>query len=274
MGSIPKLQVDGLTGVSETLLIPLHYRVQESRTGSPEFKDEMAERFHQTIDYDWEKFQGQFLQRVGIVSRTRIFDEQVKAFIANHPDGLIVNLGAGLDTRFYRLDNGRIRWIELDLPDVISFRRRLQEPVNERHTLLSASILQSDWPKETKGSEVLLLAEGLFPYFTEEQHKLIFGYLVQHFPGQEMLFHTSAPSVIRGFVQYSDLSKLRTNAEVQWGLEEGEEVSSLNPRVRFIREFSLLEGFGKLLPAEVLEKLPPEKIKKAAKIVQVRFDQD
>ena len=147
-------------------------------------------------------------------------------------------------------------------------------PAPKEPDLYSHANINLTAPLGVKGRDVLLLAEGLFPYFTEEQHKMIFGYLVDHFPGQEMLFHTSAPSVIRGFVQYSDLSKPRTNAELQWGLEEGAEVSSLNPRVRFIREFSLLEGYEKLLPAEVLQKLSPEKLKKAAKIVQVRFDQD
>jgi hypothetical protein len=39
------------------------------------------------------------------------------------------------------------------------------------------------------------------------------------FPGQEMLFHTSTPAVIRGLVQSSDLSKLRTAVKVQRGRE-------------------------------------------------------
>ena len=47
-----KLQVDDLKGVSETLLIPLHYRVQESKMGSSWYKDDIAERFHDAIDYE------------------------------------------------------------------------------------------------------------------------------------------------------------------------------------------------------------------------------
>jgi O-methyltransferase involved in polyketide biosynthesis len=37
-----KLDADDLTGVSETLLIPLHYRAVESRSGSSLFKDDVA----------------------------------------------------------------------------------------------------------------------------------------------------------------------------------------------------------------------------------------
>jgi O-methyltransferase involved in polyketide biosynthesis len=270
-----KLEADDLTGVSETLLIPLHYRVEESRAASGSYKDDMAERFHDAIAYEWEKFQGKALQRPGIAARTAILDDQVKAFVASNPDTLIVNFGAGLDTRFYRLDNGRIEWIELDLPAVIAFRRKLGEPANSRHILLAASVFdKDDWVPQVKRrarSRILFIAEGLFPYFTQEQHKQIFGRLADNFPEQEMLFQTNAPSIVRSFVQHSDLGKLKTRAELQWGLEESTQVSSLNPKVRFIREFPLLTDYEKL-PAELRQLLKPDQIKKAGKIVHVRFE--
>ena len=62
----------------------------------------MAERFHDAIAYEWEKFQGSSLQRPAMAARTAILDDQVRAFIANDPDAVIVNLGAGLDTRLPR----------------------------------------------------------------------------------------------------------------------------------------------------------------------------
>jgi O-methyltransferase involved in polyketide biosynthesis len=270
-----KLEADDLTGVSETLLIPLHYRVEESRAGSSLYKDDMAERFHDAIAYEWEKFQGKSLQRPGIAARTAILDGQVKTFVASNPDALVVNFGAGLDTRFYRLDNGKIEWIELDLPAVIAFRRKLGEPANPRHLLLTASVFdEHGWLPQVKSrarSRILFIAEGLFPYFTEEQHKQIFGSLADNFPKQEMLFQTNAPSIVRSLVRHSDLSKLRTTAELQWGLEEGAQVSALNPKVHFICEFPLLTDYEKL-PAELRQLLKPDQLKKAGKIVHVRFE--
>jgi O-methyltransferase involved in polyketide biosynthesis len=50
-----KLHPDELKGVSETLLIPLNYRVEQSRKESSAFRDEMGERFHDLITYDWSK---------------------------------------------------------------------------------------------------------------------------------------------------------------------------------------------------------------------------
>jgi|HubBroStandDraft_1064217.scaffolds.fasta_scaffold158413_1 O-methyltransferase involved in polyketide biosynthesis len=268
-----QLQADDLKGVSETLLIPLHYRVEDSLSEASAFKDALAEGFHAAIAYEWEKFQGHSLVRPAIVARTAILDAQVGLFLGSHPEGLVVNLGAGLDTRFHRLDNGELHWIEIDLPEVIAFRRKLDEPANPRHTLFAGSVLDQEWIDEVKrraAPHILLVAEGLFPYFTEEQHRTIFASLAEGFPGQELLFQTSAPSVTRGFVQTSDLTKLRTRVELQWGLEESREVEALHPSVRFLQEFSLVEAV-KEVPEALRRKLSPEQLRKAAKIVRVRF---
>jgi O-methyltransferase involved in polyketide biosynthesis len=76
-----QIQSDDLKGVSKTLLIPLHYRVEESRSESS-FKDEMAERFHDAIAYDWGEFDAdpsQGLMAAGITAvmnqRFAIFDD-------------------------------------------------------------------------------------------------------------------------------------------------------------------------------------------------------
>jgi methyltransferase (TIGR00027 family) len=276
-----KLQSDDLTGVSETLLIPLHYRVEESKSESSSFKDEIAERFHDAIAYDWGKFDAASLQNrmtavttAFIHNRTAIFDEQVGNFLEKAPDGLVVNLGAGLDTRFHRLDNSRVEWIELDLPGVITFRQKLHEPESKRHRMIAASVLDDVWVVEVKRharSRVLFVAEGLLPYFTEEEHRKIFTCLAENFPGQEMLFHTMGASLMQRFAQYSLISKTSMKVEMQWGLDDSRQVSALNPKVEFVREFSMLDGGYDQLPAQVRQKLTPAMAKNLAKIVHVRF---
>jgi len=275
------LRSEDLTGVSETLLIPLHYRVEDSKSESSGFKDEIAERFHDAIAYDWGKFDAASTEnRMTAVAtavfhnRTAIFDEQVRNFLEEAPDGLVVNLGAGLDTRFHRLDNGRVEWIELDLPGVITFRQKLHEPENNRHRMIAASVLDDDWVVEIKRyarSRVLFVAEGLLPYFTEEEHRKIFTGLAGNFPGQEMLFQTMAASLMQGFVQYSLICKTSMKVEMQWGLDDSKQVSSLNPKVEFVREFPLLDGSYNELPEPVRQKLTPAMARNVAKIVHVRF---
>ena len=278
-----QIQSDDLEGVSKTLLIPLHYRAEESKSESSSFKDEIAERFHDAIAYDWGKFDAAASENwmtamatAMFHKRFAIFDEQVRKFLEEAPDGLVVNLGAGLDTRFHRLDNGRVEWIELDLPGVIAFRRKLPEPESKRHRMIAASVLDDGWVMEIKRyarSRILFVAEGLFPYFTEEEHRKIFTSLAENFPGQEMLFHTLAPSLLQVFVQYrlTLVSKLSMKAEMQWGLDDSRQVSALNPKVEFVDEFPLLDGCYDQLPEPIRRKLSLAMAKQFAKIVHVRF---
>jgi O-methyltransferase involved in polyketide biosynthesis len=83
-----QIQSDDLKGVSQTLLIPLHYYAEESKSESSSFKDEIAERFHDAIAYDWAKFDADSSQNwmtavttAFFDKRRTIFDEQVGDFL-------------------------------------------------------------------------------------------------------------------------------------------------------------------------------------------------
>ena len=82
--------------------------------------DRRAAELVDTLDYDFAKFRGPSLS--GSVLRASIFDGYVRSFLAEHPDGTVVDLGCGLSTRFERLDNGRVRWFDLDVPDTMELR--------------------------------------------------------------------------------------------------------------------------------------------------------
>lgn len=51
---------------------------------------------------------------------------------------MVVALSEGLETQFWRLDNGRARWLTVDLPETIELRRRLR-PHGPRRGLGAAS---------------------------------------------------------------------------------------------------------------------------------------
>ena len=259
----PKLDAGDLRGVSETLLIPLAYR-----------DDPFARRFRESIAYDWEKFADTGVLRASIVARTTILDAVVGEFVRTHRGGLIVNMGAGLDTRFHRLDDGAVEWLEVDLPAVIALRAQLGEPASPRHAMFAGSILDTGWLDEVRrrsSSAIMFVAEGLLPYFDEAEHRRIFAALAESFPGEEIVFQTNAPSIVRQFAATSDLTKLRTSAEMRWGLEHGSDVELLDPRVRYVREHSLLEHYGDQLPAAIRARGHADDLRRAAKIVHARF---
>lgn len=99
-------------------------------------------------------------------------DRTIRDFLARKPDGVIVQLGCGLETTFYRNDNGRTRWYEVDLPNVIAYRRTLL-PEQKREIYLAGDAFDDGWFKRVRtdvpDAPLLVTASGLFHYFQEDQ---------------------------------------------------------------------------------------------------------
>jgi hypothetical protein len=62
------------------------------------------------------------------------------------------------------------------------------------------------------------------------------------------------------------------NAEMRWGWERAPKSLLSTPKQRSSPNFSFLEGNEHLLPEVVRRKFSPEMIRKAGKIVHVRFE--
>lgn len=105
---------------------------------------------------------------LGSVYRTCIFDHWVSGWLDEHPTGTVVEIGAGLNTRHERLDNGHARWIELDLPDAIALRRRFFADT-DRRTIVAASVLADHWHGAfaATGGPWFFAAEAVLIYLDE-----------------------------------------------------------------------------------------------------------
>ena len=158
-----------LTGVSETMLLPLYARARHTRSARPRFHDHKAVELVERLDYDFSAAHGDRLMSDGVVLRTLTLDRLVGGYIATHPGATVVNLACGLDTRFHRLDDGALVWYDLDLPRVASLRSELL-PTGERTRLVAASALDPAWPDRIEAEharrEILVIIEGLTMYLT------------------------------------------------------------------------------------------------------------
>src|SRR3954454_13644307 len=93
--------------VARTLLVPLWARSVESRKTRPIVHDPRAAEICDALDYDFSIFRRAYGTQVGCVLRGLLYDAWATDFLDRHPEGTIVELGAGLSTRFERVDNGR-----------------------------------------------------------------------------------------------------------------------------------------------------------------------
>ena len=120
--------------VQETLLLPLWGRAFETQKDKPRLIDKKAVEIIKKIDYDFSDIEEtQAMSQHGWVARSLHTDRTILAFMKQHPGAAIVNIGCGLDTTFSRIDNGKIIFYELDLPDVIALRKNFYEDSPQAH---------------------------------------------------------------------------------------------------------------------------------------------
>ncbi len=139
------------------------------------------------IDYPFEeRFGSSFGQWQAL--RAGCFDAAVVRFLGAHPDGTVVALGEGLETQFRRVDNGRVRWLSVDVEEAVALRDRLLPRV-PRQRNLACSALDERWLGEVDASGgVLVTAQGLLMYFDRaEAHRLIAA-CAERFPGGTLVF--------------------------------------------------------------------------------------
>lgn len=109
-----KLKLDG---VAETLFITLYIRAKDAMSDKPILNDKLSLEIMKKIDYDFDKFNSSKGSYFGTLARIRVMDREAKKFIEEHPNCTVVSVGCGLDTRFERIDNGKIKWYNLDFPE-------------------------------------------------------------------------------------------------------------------------------------------------------------
>ncbi len=200
---MPEIAKQALDNVAETLLFTLFIRAEESQRPDAILKDEKAVALLDQLGGDIARLKRVKIDeedKVTIILRSREFDRHTRDFLARFPEAVVVHIGCGFDSRFERVDNGRVEWYDLDLPEVIALRRKLIGGEGPRYHLLSYSAFDPAWLDSVaaqRAHPVLFLAEGVFMYFKEAQIRSLVLALLQRFPGSEMVFDAFSPFLVR-----------------------------------------------------------------------------
>jgi O-methyltransferase involved in polyketide biosynthesis len=100
----------------------------------------------------------------------------------------VVALGEGLETQFWRVDDGRLRWMGVDLPVVSALRRQVL-PAHHRYRQVAGSVLDDGWMNSVDASRGLLItAQGLLMYLQRDQVLDLVARCAARFPGSSMVF--------------------------------------------------------------------------------------
>ncbi|MEX0904982.1 MAG: class I SAM-dependent methyltransferase [Balneolaceae bacterium] len=236
------IDVSTLKGVSETLLIPLMGRALEHDKPNGILQDPKSVEIFEHLDYDFKKFQNKPSERsfLRTTIRTAIIDQWVQPFLEDNPGMTVVEIGCGLNTRFERLDNGKVTWFDLDVPEVMPVWNRFFDN-NPRRRFLPFSAFDEGWMPQIKNESqgpFLFISEASVIYFPEKNIKHLFQSLHQNFQGHHYLFDSATPAFLKALKKSND-ALIHCGVNFKWTAEDSEIYKKWIPGLEILKTLDL-----------------------------------
>ncbi len=174
----------------EPFLAPVFGRAWCAKKYGGPFEDPLARQVVEQSGYPFEYLDIRESQAVTWSVGQWIFCRQIRKYLEERPEAVIVDAGCGLDTLFPLVDNGRCRWVNLDLPDALELREQFL-PCGERERNLPANVLRTEWTEQIREEAergFYLVASNVMGLITQEHVKELFMTLEKQFPGGGLFF--------------------------------------------------------------------------------------
>jgi methyltransferase (TIGR00027 family) len=153
----------------------------------------------------FEPFSTEKMPNISNIVRCYLIDEAICKQIAEHPNSLIISIGAGFDSRPYRIKGGE--WVEIDEPQIIEYKNE-KLPVAECANQLTR--ISIDFSKETLTEKlaayrlhqhVILAIEGVFMYLENPAIEITIKQLQMLFPKHILLCDLMTKKMFDQFAQ-------------------------------------------------------------------------
>jgi len=174
--------------------------------------------------------------------RAKVFDVIADRFIASHPCCTVINLACGFDTRFWRIKNENCRYIELDLPEVIQLKKEILKD-HLCYDLIGRSVLDTAWIDQVtaKGNtDFLLIAEGLFMWFSKQENARMFKEIGEKFYRSQLVLDMVPEKWMKGIWKIIiDLeTRLDWGLDVSWayGIKDSRDLEAFSDRLKVTAE--------------------------------------
>lgn len=203
-----------------------------------------------------------------IAVRTYVIDEFILKAVSQGKIDTILNLGAGLDTRPYRLSlPSWLRWIDCDLPDILNYKRNTLSNIHPNCALEFIPLDITDTRSRRtlfqqinqSARSVMVVSEGLLIYLKPIQVTAIAIDLREQRQFLWWLTDLSSPKGLQSLERILDVNHLNSQVKLGFAPEEGIEFFH-NFGWRKIEVRSLFEEALRLkrvnLSEEWLSKLP------------------
>jgi methyltransferase (TIGR00027 family) len=166
-----------LRNVSDTAFLIAEHRAIESARPDALFRDPLAAAMSGERGRDIvAKLPRRPMLSWFVAVRTVVIDEYIQAAVAGGVD-TVMNLGAGLDTRPFRLDlPASLRWIEVDYPPLLELKERRLSSEAPRCAVERVKMDLADVPARRRlfdevgerSKNLLVVTEGVLPYLSTD----------------------------------------------------------------------------------------------------------
>jgi O-methyltransferase involved in polyketide biosynthesis len=238
------LKVD-LGAVEETLVIPLWARAKDAENEESILNDSYAKDIVARMDYDFSKIGTRYMENHQLVWTVRAynFETRVRNFLVNKSNAAVINIGAGLDTSFKRLDDGSVLWFNLELPDVAVLRQKLI-PDSEREKNVAKSVLDFSWmddiDPQIKDRSLLFMAAGVFCYFEPDELQTLFQKLADAYPSAHVIFDAMSRFTVwfsnREIIKKSGID---SSARLKWHLKKASKLKKWVNTIKIVEEYPM-----------------------------------
>jgi len=266
--------MEQMNDIKGNMLFPLFGRALYIQKHVDHFRDVKTEEIFNLLKSEYETLLRAIDEtvQVGAVARALTIDIMLKNYILTHPRATILDIGAGFDTHFSRVDNGTIIYYNLDMPEAISFRKQyiLDSP---RCISIANSVFDYSWIKKIQFNPkfgMFIVSTGVFHYFKDAQVKELIRKISNTFPSCDLIFdavtHKGMDNVNQNII-------LEIDTEIEWFLDNGLELCKVNKKLELIEEFS----FSDKLPnnSKIKEKVENDPFfnpkSEMAKFVHLKF---
>ena len=178
--------------ISKTAFYCCGVRMQDAEHNNSLCNDSFAKSFMNEEGLGiLEAFKDETSPNATTVVRHRIIDDFLRQELLVNPNLCVVLIGAGFDSRAFRLKGGT--WVELDEPQVIEYKNE-RLPVanceNELHRIaidFSVDSLEEKLSLFSNRSPLVVVIEGVFMYLEEEVIKQTLQILRRLFPQHKLI---------------------------------------------------------------------------------------
>lgn len=231
--------------IQETLLLPLTARIVETKHHDGVISDPKSVEIGEQLNFNYKEIEDKLTEIgvAGLATRAVQFDLEIKKFQKIHPKGKILTIGAGLDTYYYRCDNGQNQWYDLDLEDSMNLRKHLLPIPNERVHYITKSLFDVSWIKDLGSLEdgLLILVPGVLPYFVEKEVSNFLKIVAPQLTGAYMLF-----DVISYLGKFMVNQKFResgmTKVQLKWAVIDVEEFEKWSSNIQVVYSIPFFSG--------------------------------